>query len=241
MASTCLVALSHNSPVSVSIIASIVPFCCPTSVASFGSCSKLSKFCVAFTVTLMQDFQLNFLGELLLRTRDALGFSFCNLCIVSLSCSLPCCWSAVPIPRLTLDLGSGAECEDLAQSLHSLMRAFKAGMSTMGKTHHAEAAITLWWCQTSRKIIRAVPVSGGEPRGCSQQRGLPAVCAEVMRFWKQPQMSAGQSRSYLRHADCAPTHCWQRWENPVTHLLRLLSKIHQVFSAQMAVGHNLQA
>lgn len=83
----------------------------------------------------------------------------------------------------------------------------------MGKTPNAEAAITLWWCQTSRKTIRAVPVSGGEPRGCSQQRGLPAVCAEVVRFWKQAQMSAGQSRSYLHRADCAPTHCWQRWKS----------------------------
>lgn len=162
-------------------------------------------------------------------------------CIVSASFSLPCCWSAVRILRLVLDLGSGAVCEDLAQSPCSLMRAFTAGISTTGKTHHAEAAITLWWCQTSGKMIRAVPVSGGEPRGCSQQRGLPAVHAEVVRFWKQPQMSAGQSRSYLCHADCAPTHCWQGWESPVTHLLRLLSEIHQVLSAQMAMGHNLQA
>lgn len=162
-------------------------------------------------------------------------------CIVSVSCSLICCWSAVPIPRLALDLDSEAAREDFAQSPRSLMRAFKAGISTTGKTPHAEAAITLWWCQTSRKTIRAVPVSGGEPRGCSQQRGLPAVCAEVERFWKQAQMSAGWSRSYLQRADCAPTHCWQRWESPVTHLLRLLSKTHQVLPAQMAAGHNLQA
>lgn len=106
-------------------------------------------------------------------------------CIISASSSLTCCWSAVPIPRLMLDLGSGAACEDLAQSPRSLMRAFKAGIFTTGKTPHAEAARTLWWCQTSRKTIRAVPVSGGEPRGHSQQRGLPAVCAEVVRFWKQ--------------------------------------------------------
>lgn len=42
-----------------------------------------------------------------------------------------------------LNVGSGAACEDLAQSPGSLMRALKAGISTAGKTPHAEAAITL--------------------------------------------------------------------------------------------------
>lgn len=31
-------------------------------------------------------------------------------------------------------------------------------------------------------MIRAFSVSGGEPRGRSQQRGLPAIRAEVVRF-----------------------------------------------------------
>lgn len=52
-------------------------------------------------------------------------------------------WSAVPILRLVLDTGSGTAYNDLAQSPGSLMRALKVGISTTGKTPHAEAAITL--------------------------------------------------------------------------------------------------
>lgn len=94
------------------------------------------------------------------------------------------------------DVGSKAVCEDLALSPGSLMRVLKVGIFTAGKTPHAEAAITLQRCQTSRKMIRAFPVSGGEPRGCSEQRGLPAIRAEVVRFWKRAQRSTGQSGSY---------------------------------------------
>jgi len=49
----------------------------------------------------------------------------------------------VPVLRLVLDVGSGAVCEDLAQTPGFLMRVLKAGISTTGKTPHAASAITL--------------------------------------------------------------------------------------------------
>lgn len=126
-------------------------------------------------------------------------------------------WPAMPILRLMLDVGSGVGSEELAQRPGSLMRPLQTGISTAGKTPHAEAAITLWGCQTSRKMIRAFPLFGGEPEGCSQGTGLPARSVAVTRCSMQAQRRAGQGRCYLSWASSAQSVCCQgRCESPMT-------------------------
>lgn len=143
--------------------------------------SKLCKFLVAFTVTLMQDSLVNSFGQLLLCSHcvciSALLISavssrtllanasllmphFSTLFyiedppVAEINKSRTTCtvsvgyyqgfhfWPALPILRLMLDVGSRAGSKELAQRPGSLMRALQTGISTAGKTPHAEAAIT---------------------------------------------------------------------------------------------------
>lgn len=122
-------------------------------------------------------------------------------------------WPALPILRLMLDVGSRAGSKELAQRPGSLMRTLQTGISTAGKTPHAEAAITLWGCQTSRKMIRAFPHFGGEPEGCSQGTGLLARSVAVVRCSMQAPRRAGQGRCFIWAGLALPSVLWgEMWK-----------------------------